>query len=177
MIVDSRRLSGRYDYVGMYVMLLLMPCPRSSCVVSDISDNDSQIVKGRRELTNAEKSALPVTALEASRDSFVDHTAPLCPDISTFPLPTSCMRRGRTEESPNPIPNPAPQHWIPIFTSRYQMISPVVKAVISYLQFRFDEWKMELTYLRIVNVQQALYGLNIVKVEPLREHLQESELV
>ena len=83
-IVDLGRLSGRYDYVGMYVMLLLMRYPRSSCFVSDISDNDSQIVKRRRELTNAEKSALPVTALEASNDSFVDHTAPLCPDISIY---------------------------------------------------------------------------------------------
>jgi len=36
---------------------------------------------------------------------------------------------------------------------------------------------MELTYLRTVNVQQALYGLNIVKAEPLRGHLLESELV
>jgi len=66
-------------------------------------------------MTDAEKSALPVTALEASKDSFVDHTAPLCPDIST--VPPYLLRKGHTKESSNPIPNPTPQHWIPIFTS------------------------------------------------------------
>jgi hypothetical protein len=33
-----------------------------------------------------------------------------------------------------------------------------------------------LTYLRIANVQPALYGLSIVKAGPLRGHLLESEL-
>jgi hypothetical protein len=36
-------------------------------------------------MTYAEKSALPVTALEASSDNFVDHTAPLCPTCQLEP--------------------------------------------------------------------------------------------
>jgi hypothetical protein len=66
--------------------------------------------------TNAVKSALPVTALEVSDESFELHTAPLWPGIR---CETDLGRKVcvRTHEGADPVADPISEHWFAVFAA------------------------------------------------------------
>jgi len=110
-----------------YVVMLKGVQGFSTVSVPDLANRGSILgTASVKQGTHAVKSALPVTARDVSRESLVDHTAPLCPGLAVSPILPHDVTL--TQESPNPVSQPATEHRVSILASGYEQISTIVKS-------------------------------------------------
>lgn len=77
--------------------------------------------------TDAVKSALPVTALEVSDESFELHTAPLWPENVWCERPRPRTGRAvRTHKGADPVTGPISEHWFTVLAAGDKEIGPIV---------------------------------------------------